>query len=131
MGLTEAIHELVGLSGLRGTVLVRGLIEDQQVDSAAALLLYHAVAEAMTNAVKHGGASGVDVTLMWNARTVEVTVVDNGAGPDDLERASSSSGLAGLGERAEMLGGGMAFGRDSGTAGARLAVWTPRGFVEG
>jgi len=125
-GLTEAVRELVGLSGLRGSVQVQENGHDQQVSSSGAVLLYHAVAEAMTNAVRHGGASAVAVTVTWHAESVEVTVVDDGTGPQDGAVSPDSSGLAGLTQQAEMLGGSLWFGQDKATGGGRLRVQIPR-----
>lgn len=125
-GLTEAVRELVGLSGLRGSVQVQENGHDQQVSSSGAVLLYHAVAEAMTNAVRHGGASAVAVTVTWHAESVEVTAVDDGTGPQDGAVSPDSSGLAGLTQQAEMLGGSLWFGQDKATGGGRLRVQIPR-----
>lgn len=124
-GLTEAVRELVGLSGLRGHVHDEGLTQDQQLDSSAALLLYHAVAEACTNAVKHGGAHSLDVTIRWRALQTEVQIVNDGATPD-LDAPGSGTGISSLRERAEMLGGGLRFEPREDAKGARLKVWVDR-----
>ncbi|MEL4505925.1 histidine kinase [Luteococcus sp. H138] len=126
VGLTEAIKELVGLSGLRGTVALEGQEQDLQLDSSAALLLYHAVAEGLTNAVKHGNASSVVVTIGWHPQRVEIVLVDDGPGPTADDSVNHGTGLAGLAERAATLGGGLHFGRDAHTGGGLLIVWTTR-----
>jgi signal transduction histidine kinase len=64
--------------------------------------VYYVVSEALTNAVKHAAASAVRVSVAVAGDTLKVTVRDNGAGGADPARGS---GLTGLGDRVEALGG--------------------------
>jgi PAS domain S-box-containing protein len=71
--------------------------------------LYRIVQEAVTNAAKYavpGGATQVSVTLQRLGGHVLATVEDNGPGfhPDETARRGRL-GLAGMQERAELLGG--------------------------
>ncbi|MDQ3778495.1 MAG: histidine kinase, partial [Actinomycetota bacterium] len=72
---------------------------------------YYVVTESLTNVAKHAQAtaSTIDVTRSGNVLVVEVT--DDGVGGADTERGS---GLRGLADRVEALGGD-------------LRVWTPIG----
>jgi signal transduction histidine kinase len=63
---------------------------------------YYAVSEALTNATRHGRASGVEVSAEVSGGTLRVCVRDDGAGGADPLRGS---GLAGLKDRIEALGG--------------------------
>lgn len=81
------------------------------------------VAEAMTNAVTHGGADRVEVSLESDsAGGLVVCVSDDGRGlaePVDLERlkAGGHFGLAGMSERARAIGGRLRIQRrERGTA---------------
>ncbi|MGZ8752317.1 MAG: sensor histidine kinase, partial [Acidimicrobiia bacterium] len=61
--------------------------------------------EAVSNAVRHGGARTVSLHLR-NGRNVSLRIVDNGTGFDlDGPRSSQSFGLTSMRERTESLGG--------------------------
>jgi signal transduction histidine kinase len=63
---------------------------------------YYLVSEMLTNAVKHAGASVVEVDAQASAGTLRVCVRDDGVGGADPLRGS---GLVGLKDRIEALGG--------------------------
>jgi signal transduction histidine kinase len=72
---------------------------------------YYVVCESLTNVVKHARASSATVAVSRRRGHVVVEVTDDGVGGADTERGS---GLRGLADRVESLGG-------------RLQVWTPAG----
>ena len=51
--------------------------------------------EALTNAIKHGGPTRIDVAIDGDERVVEVTITDDGCGGAD----AAGSGLQGLADR--------------------------------
>jgi signal transduction histidine kinase len=64
--------------------------------------------EAVTNALKHAGASKIRVKLHLEARRLFLRIVDNGRGFEQQDAFSSQGGhfgLIGMRERAERLGG--------------------------
>jgi signal transduction histidine kinase len=63
---------------------------------------YYVVSEALANAAKHSEASRVDVTLAQRDGHLLVSVRDDGVGGADARRGS---GLVGLADRVEALGG--------------------------
>jgi signal transduction histidine kinase len=63
---------------------------------------YFIVAEALTNAVKHGRPSRIDVRVRRNDRTLRIEVADDGVG-GAAEQAGG--GLAGLADRASSVEG--------------------------
>jgi signal transduction histidine kinase len=63
---------------------------------------YYTVAEALTNAAKHAHATAADVQVDATERVLQVRVHDNGHGGADFREGS---GLVGLKDRAEALGG--------------------------
>jgi signal transduction histidine kinase len=63
---------------------------------------YFAVAEALTNAAKHARATGVTVALDVDGDVLRIRVSDDGRGGAD---PGSGSGLVGLRDRVEALGG--------------------------
>jgi signal transduction histidine kinase len=65
---------------------------------------YYVVSEALTNATKHAHASGVRVTVEEQDQRLHLSVRDDGAGGADPARGS---GLIGLRDRVEALGGSL------------------------
>lgn len=66
--------------------------------------VYRIVQESLTNAVKHGGAARATVEVLEHQQRVTVVVRDDGTGFDP-EACTDGFGLAGMRERAELLGG--------------------------
>ncbi len=68
------------------------------------LSAYRIVQEALTNTLRHAGASRAEVTVRAGGGTLELDVLDDGSGqtrPSD----GAGRGIAGMRERAAMLGG--------------------------
>jgi signal transduction histidine kinase len=63
---------------------------------------YYVVAEAVTNATKHASASEIQITLEDRDGMLRVAIQDDGVGGADPTRGS---GLTGLSDRVEALGG--------------------------
>ena len=137
-GLIPALDELLAHSGLETELHVDG--PERSVDETTALLAYHAVAEALTNASKHGAATEATVMVTFEDM-LRLDIVDNGTGPDrpSAEAAASGAatdattgagtGIAGLRERAAALGGTLklaaAHETAAGERGGRLLVELP------
>jgi signal transduction histidine kinase len=73
--------------------------------------IYYVVSEAMTNAIKHSGATMLSVTVVADSSGVSATIADNGAGGAEI---GLGSGLTGLSDRVAALTG-------------RFSVVSPRG----
>lgn len=67
-------------------------------------LLSWVVREAVTNAVRHSGASRCEIAVEGTAERVRLRVVDDGRGPVDAV-GSAGTGLKGLAERLAAAGG--------------------------
>jgi signal transduction histidine kinase len=63
---------------------------------------YYVVSEALANTAKHAQASVVKVELDTHDSVLQLAIRDNGIGGADL---SAGSGLVGLSDRIEVLGG--------------------------
>lgn len=98
-GLTELVDR-VRASGLRVTYERTGAV--RELPAALEATVHRVVQEALTNVVKHAGASAADVTLGYGPGTLKVTVTDDGRGPGG---ASGGHGLIGIRERAAAHGG--------------------------
>jgi signal transduction histidine kinase len=82
---------------------------------------YYVVSEALANAAKHARASSVTVAVEAADQVLRVSVGDDGVGGADLARGS---GLVGLKDRVEALGGRLALHSEPG-AGTSLAAELP------
>jgi signal transduction histidine kinase len=96
----EALVDGVRAAGLPVTLRVEGELDD--LPAGLDLSAYRIVQEALTNAIKHAGASAAEVRVRRTADEVELEVVDDGAGPSGNGRGQ---GLIGMRERASLLGG--------------------------
>jgi signal transduction histidine kinase len=76
---------------------------DSAVPPEVAGHLLAALREALSNVVRHSGASSVDVSIVTTAEGVTLTVRDDGAGI--AEQATRGQGLGNLAARAAGLGG--------------------------
>lgn len=90
---------------------VRLQIEGQLSDLPARLQLnaYRIVQEALTNIVKHAGATVVDVSVNALGNPVVLTITDDGGGGDTEH--GGGHGIVGMQERVDLLGGSLRAGR--------------------
>jgi signal transduction histidine kinase len=96
--------------GFRGTGIavsfeVMGQVRD--LSPAAEVLLYRALEEGLTNALKYSGGSRVEAKLASEPSGVRLTVADNGRGStgNDQGLDGTGFGILGLEERASALSG--------------------------
>jgi glucose-6-phosphate-specific signal transduction histidine kinase len=81
--------------------------------------VYYLVSEALTNIVKHARAESVGIEIAAADSTLSVAVVDDGVGG---ARVGRGSGLEGLVDRVEALGGRLAIESPPGRGTRILAV---------
>jgi len=79
--------------------------EDCPVDSRLRHQLFLAFKEALTNVVRHAGASEVRVNIRVEQGSIRLTVVDNGRGWIETTRTQEMDGLANMRARLEKMGG--------------------------
>jgi signal transduction histidine kinase len=90
----------------------------------ARLAVYRTAQETFNNVRKHALGARVDVTLDWAATEAVLTVADSGAPTDALlDSTGSGYGLAGMAERAQLLGGRLEAGQT--TEGYRVRLRLP------
>ena len=82
---------------------------DQRVDGAIGVQLLAVLREALSNVVRHAGATQVTVQVEATTTHLVATVTDNGIGAGPGERPGGK-GLANLHHRAETLGGVLELG---------------------
>ena len=76
---------------------------------ALELSAYRIVQEAVTNVVRHAGATRAHVTIGVDGKTLLLAIADNGRGAALLQR-EGHYGVRGMQERAESHGGRVEFG---------------------
>jgi signal transduction histidine kinase len=142
-GLADAVAELQELSrGIHPAALsVRGLVPalrtlarrcavpvdlevatDARFPEPVEIAAYYVASEALANAMKHARASGIEISLAAGDASLLLSIRDDGVGGADPGRGS---GLAGLADRVEALGGSIRVQSAAG-AGTHIAVDLPR-----
>ena len=122
-GLAAAVTELQDVSrGIHPAILSRGglgpalrtlarrsavpveleLGDDERLPERVEVAVYYVVSEALTNAAKHARASVVHIRLAAEDGTIRLSIRDDGVGGAD---PTGGSGLVGLRDRIEALGG--------------------------
>jgi signal transduction histidine kinase len=109
------LHELAAsMSGPELTVDVRVEGEERLIGPTVEVSAYRIVQEALTNTLKHAGASHVAVHLRYWPDELEIEVVDDGRGNGDASSVLGGLGLIGMRERAALHGGQLAAGPATG-----------------
>lgn len=108
-GLAEALADLAERTRRSHGGVQIGLqvaLADVQLGSDAALALYRAAQEGITNALNHGQARHLDLRVEGSAAEVLLELIDDGEGlsPGWAQKAGHH-GLRWLGERVQGLGG--------------------------
>jgi signal transduction histidine kinase len=107
-GLAVALEQVAA----RAPVPVTLQIEvEERLAEPVEVAAYYVVTECLANMAKHANAGRARVSIVRTGDELVVSVVDDGVGGADVD---AGSGLRGLADRVEALGG-------------RLRVWTPAG----
>ena len=94
---------------------------DRRMPESVEVAAYYVVAEALTNAAKHAQASHVNVSAVDDDDELRLTINDDGIGG---AVAGAGSGLIGLKDRVEALGGRLGISSPAGS-GTTLTVVIP------
>jgi signal transduction histidine kinase len=117
-GLGPALDELADRSAVPIELDVR---TNGRLPEPIEVAAYYIVSEALTNVVKHGHASKASVEVEADGDRLRLGIRDDGVGGADL---GGGSGLVGLRDRVEALGGAITLRSEPG-AGTSLAVDLP------
>ena len=121
LGLIPALEwmadNLIKKHGIEAKVAVSG--QEQHLSSEVQLLLFRIAQEALNNVRKHSEASQVEITVNFGEEKTTVAIADNGKGFPIPQRVSDLAaggklGLAGMQERAQLIGGHVALKSDPG-----------------
>jgi signal transduction histidine kinase/DNA-binding NarL/FixJ family response regulator len=108
LGFVAAIEshaeEFERRSGIRCVVDCR--IVERDLEPPWGTAIFRIVQEALTNVLQHAHATRATITMRRSAKSLTVSVADNGRGISDSDLTKSGSlGLLGMRERATLLGG--------------------------
>jgi signal transduction histidine kinase len=118
LGLAEAVKSLALHSSIPVIVVE---LPPSRLDETTETIAYYIIAEAIANAQKYSRASSIEVRVSVAVGKLRIEVVDDGVG-GAAERPGS--GLEGLRDRAEAIGGTMEL-RSRAGEGTRVAVGIP------
>jgi signal transduction histidine kinase len=98
---------------------------ESRLDKAQRINLFRIFQEALTNVLRHSGATRVEVEFLQGDEEVILAVCDNGCGfPENHTIAPTSYGLRSMRERVAQLGGQIKFDVSPG-GGLNIAVILP------
>jgi signal transduction histidine kinase len=108
LGLVRALRDHIATLGAHSLEIVLDVQgDDTRLNPQHAAGLYRISQEAISNVLRHSGASHVVLTFDFEPHGICLSVCDNGRGfdPDTLERSGRHLGLTSMAERAAELGG--------------------------
>lgn len=119
-GLVEAVEGRCSGLPVAATVTADPALRTRRFPDEIEGAMYFMVSEAIANALKHAGASRIEVRLWHSGGRLQASVTDDGAGydPCDVPRR----GLAALADRMAALGGGLETATGPGE-GTRVRAW--------
>jgi signal transduction histidine kinase len=103
-GLGPALKTLARRCSIPVTVHLDLEAQEGSIPEPAEVAAYYVVAEAITNTTRHARASGMDIDVRMNGSDLVLWIRDDGVGGAD---SGNGSGLIGLIDRVETLGGHM------------------------
>jgi two-component system sensor histidine kinase UhpB len=126
-GLVTAVRDLAAQSGFDVTVEANaGAADPDLLGPTATVEVFRIIQEALANAARHSGAPGAHLTIARRDEQLLVEVADEGRGFDPAAVADSGIGLAGMVERARLIGADLAVATAPG-AGTVLSLALPIG----
>jgi signal transduction histidine kinase len=124
-GLVAAVRDLALQSGFPVGVQADDAAGDPHVlGPTATVEVYRIVQEALANAAHHSEASRAEVRITRQDDRLTVVVADEGRGFDPAEVPESGIGIAGMLERARLLGGQLSI-ESAPLSGTRVTVSLP------
>lgn len=127
LGLPAAVEWLAQDFSRRTGIRCRPAIRptDGAIGDELATALFRIVQEALTNVLRHAGATRVDIELGMKSGCVALEINDDGSGITEAGTMGPGSlGILGMRERAAALGGVLEVAPRAG-GGTRVAAWFP------
>ena len=128
---SRTVVSLANVDGLAASARAAGLEVVTEMDAPVEQLspaidaaAYRITQEALTNAIRHSHATRVRVHLRLDGPTLRLEIADNGRGAEAVARGGH--GIAGMTERARLLGGSLDVRSDPGDGFAVVAALPAR-----
>jgi signal transduction histidine kinase len=99
--------------------------EERPLSPGLEMSVYRIAQESLTNAVKHGDASQVDIVVTYAQDSLSLSVTDDGSMSNGELSSTDGNGLIGMRERAELFGGTLTAGPRSPESGWAVAATLP------
>ena len=119
LGLVPALEWLLEQTAQGFTVTprltLRGMTEDDRLAPNTELALFRVTQEAVSNALKHGHARSIHVSLTRTISDVELSVTDDGNGAAMAGDLMRGLGIPGMRERLRQVGGSVSIASDERT----------------
>jgi signal transduction histidine kinase len=103
--LTALTSRTAAVTGLEITLATREFDDGRRLAPEVETAVYRVAQEALTNISRHAHAANASVVLATVGERVRLVVDDDGVGADLASSTRRGSGLPGMSERAEQLGG--------------------------
>lgn len=128
LGLGPSLLRAASVADSAGVHVAADIGELPELSAAVETATYRIVTEALTNALRHSGASSVHVMVGLDGHDLIATVVDDGCGgvPDTGEGSRNGVGLRSMHSRARELGGEVRIRSEIGQ-GTMIHMRVPRG----
>jgi len=131
LGLLPALEWLVSDVARYSNIPIRTEVvgTERRLPPQVELMLFRITQEALRNVWRHSQATDAEVTVEFEVRRIKITIKDNGKGFDlpgsvgDLTR-SGKLGLAGMQERARLVGGSVDIRSEAGK-GTAITIEAP------
>jgi len=103
-GLVAAVERLAQTFSEASAIRVdlEAQLGEERLPAEVETTLYRIVQEALTNIVKHAGASRVSILLVRSSGTATVVIEDDGQGFDPADLQEERMGIVGMRERVEL-----------------------------
>lgn len=113
LNLKNAIEELVENTKKIANVniVLNCYTGNLKFDEDEEMAIYRIVQESLTNAIRHGNAKNIDVSIKKNYGSIGLLICDDGVGCEDIK---AGFGLRHIRERVNMLKGQVNFSSDNG-----------------
>lgn len=124
-GLPTALRRLlrdVERTGIACRLECHDAIDARRFPPQVEIALFRVAQEAVSNAIRHGQAASLHVTLTMADDTVALTVEDDGAGFDPDDRTRHGLGMNTMNSRIEGIGGELAIQSEPGRTCVRACV---------
>lgn len=106
-GLIASLQNLLNEAGGRNQWQLDVIMPDQEmlINETLSLIIYRLVQESLNNCSKYAKATQVSVHLMHDEQYIKLEIADNGIGFDMNGLTTANTGISGMRNRVESIGG--------------------------